>query len=1082
MRIETAVVAFVDHVDASESAFAIGETAAAELHREMLAFCREAVVHGGGKEVESVGGRVMALFPTAGSAIDAMVAMHQRIDARNRRSNQALVVRVGIGAGDVTEDNGDYYGSPVVEATKCCELASGGQILVSEIVKSLSATLAQHTLVAMAANVEVAQDEILPVYEVVWEPMPVDNSRVALPVRLVRSETAVFAGRRGELAAFEDVIKEAFVEQRRQLVLLSGEAGIGKTTLMARVASAAHAQGATVLYGRCDEGVSSPYQPWADAFGSLVEHGVVDGPVVELLGPLLGRRSRVSFGADGSAERSALFQAALEALAQPSHEDPLIVILDDLHWADAPTVSLLRWAARTEVPMGVVLVACFRDEDTPRNHPLADLLVDLHRQPRVQRMSLGGLDDLGVLEMMESVVGQGPDGMSLPLRDALVTETDGNPFFVEEMLRHLTETGAISVGSPGQWLDVEGVRASGLPRSLREVLNRRAVNLGEETRRTLGVASVVGQDFDAYLVAEVAGLEIESCLDRLESGERAGLLVELPGHFAFAHVLVGRALYDGLGSSRRSMLHRRIAEAIEQGLPTPNDRTAELAHHWSLASGPDVRDKSVRYALLAGDEALSRLAPEDALRWYQQVIDTEDLAEQPRLLAQARVGIGEAQHHLGAPEYLGNLLEGGRVAHQCQDTDLLVRAALGAGRGWGGATGAIVKDLVELLELALADTAHEESARRAHLLAVLATEVYYTDLDRAALLAREAIALAQQLGSPETLAEVVPVAVFALLGPDAADEYDQLSALGLEKASAVGNSTALDLALASRLYVAYGEGDLASIDDLCHRRESLNERFAPLHTRWILLCQQSARAALAGDASLAEELATKAFELGMASEQPDAMSMFGGQLSVVRAMQGRAGELVEMLVAATQDNPGIVTVRLGLALFLIHVDRHADAAEVLSPDLESNFATIRRDLTWTGGMHMCAEAVAALGLKEPASALYSQLLPYADQVPCNSVVVFEVLHWGLGRLATVLGRYDDAQSHFAKAEEVHLRLEAPYFLARTHWAWAELLVTRGRPGDQQRSLVLAEQARSAAVSQGYGRIEMQSQSLLDHLK
>jgi tetratricopeptide (TPR) repeat protein len=209
--------------------------------------------------------------------------------------------------------------------------------------------------------------------------------------------------------------------------------------------------------------------------------------------------------------------------------------------------------------------------------------------------------------------------------------------------------------------------------------------------------------------------------------------------------------------------------------------------------------------------------------------------------------------------------------------------------------------------------------------------------------------------------------------------------------------------------------------------------------------------------------------------------MYGGQIGQIRGMQGRAEETIAPLIEAVKANPGIVSARLGLAMLLTQAERNDEAFAVLKPEFESQFDTLRRDLTWSGGMHMCAEAVAALGAAEPAAILYERMVAYADLVPCNSVVVFEVLHWGLGRLASVLERFDEAEGHFAKAEEVHGRLKAKYFLARTHCAWAELLVVRGRPDDRLRAGTLAERAQVAAALGGYARVERQAGLLLEHL-
>ena len=275
----------------------------------------------------------------------------------------------------------------------------------------------------------------------------------------------------------------------------------------------------------------------------------------------------------------------------------------------------------------------------------------------------------------------------LALRDTLMAETEGNPFFVGEMLRHLAETGAIFQDDQGRWTVSADLRTSGLPVSIREVVGRRVARLGEGTQRVLSMASVIGRDFDTDVLAQVADLDEDLVIDLCDQAVTAAVLTEAPtpGRYTFAHALVERALYDSLSSGRRVRAHRRVADALE-GLygEDPGERIGELAYHWAQAIQPQEVEKAMTYAQRAGDRALAQLAPDESVRWYRGALDLLDQmsTDDPPRRAALLFGLGDAQRQTGDPEYRETLLDSARLANEIGDTDLMVRAArsaMGAG-------------------------------------------------------------------------------------------------------------------------------------------------------------------------------------------------------------------------------------------------------------------------------------------------------------------------------------------------------------------------------------------------------------------
>src|SRR5207248_2301351 len=323
-------------------------------------------------------------------------------------------------------------------------------------------------------------------------------------------------------------VKAAASGEGRRVVLLSGEPGIGKPTLAAAVARQAHEDGGTVLYGRCDEDVGVPYQPFVEALGGYMDDApdaaidALDQTRLSELARLVPQvRARIpGLGeprtSDPEAERYLLFGAVTALLAQLSATAPVVLVIDDLHWADKPAVLLLRHLVTTLGRAKMVVFGTYRESDLAPEHPLTDALASFRRGSSIERLAVGGLDDGGVVALLESLAGHelGDDGIALA--HAVRGETDGNPFFAAEVVRHLAESGAIRQ-EEGRWRAAGALSSIGLPESVREVVGQRVRRLGDRAHEVLSAASVVGRDFDLSLVARVADCPEDDVLDLLEA-------------------------------------------------------------------------------------------------------------------------------------------------------------------------------------------------------------------------------------------------------------------------------------------------------------------------------------------------------------------------------------------------------------------------------------------------------------------------------------------------------------------------------------------------------------------------------------
>ena len=644
--VETVTVLITDLVGSTQLESRVGPIAAEELREEHFRLLRDAVGEAGGREVKNTGDGLMVAFESAAAAVACAILIQQLFERRNRSAVEPLLIKAGVSAGDASIAEGDVFGMPVIEAARLCDRCSAGQILATEIVAHLAAGRG-HAFTALGALELKGLPEPLEVVEVVWEQLAQAGS-IPLPERLCELPATGYVGREAERGRLTELWEQAG-EGSLRLALIGGEAGVGKTRLSVQLALQVHEEGATVLYGRCDEDLSVPYQPWAQALGHLVKEAprrVLDAHVERHGGDLsrlvssLGHRLPdlpATRQSDPDTERYLLHGAAAGLLETAGEDEPLLLILDDLQWADLSTLSLLRHVVTQCPSMVVMVMGLYRDSDLSRDHPLTALLADLHRDQGGERIKLAGLECEDVLVLMEALAGHELDEDGRELALEITHETAGNPFFAGELLRHLIESGGIAQGSDGRW----GLRSSiadlGLPQSVREVVSRRVERLGEQSQQILTMAAVIGRTFDVELLDLLVDGDEEELLDALERGAQAALLVESlerVGRFSFAHALISHALYDTLGTTRRSWLHRRVAEALEELCSeAPGERlvaelseavgsaggsAATLAYHWREAGH---LDKTVDYLLMAAERAMRGGAEAESVTLYNQALD-----------------------------------------------------------------------------------------------------------------------------------------------------------------------------------------------------------------------------------------------------------------------------------------------------------------------------------------------------------------------------------------------------------------------------------------------------------------------------
>jgi class 3 adenylate cyclase/tetratricopeptide (TPR) repeat protein len=609
---------FTDLVGSTELLGELGDDEAERLRRVHFGLLRDVAAAHAGQEVKNLGDGLMVAFPSAVTAVGCAVAIQQAVDRHNaRHGDDRLKVRVGLNVGEPIRDEGDYFGTPVVVAKRLCDAADGGQIRVSALVRGLVGSRGNFSFRPLGQTVIKGIVEPLETWEVEWE--PAEERRISLPAPLRGDESAPLIGRDAELGELRSYWRDASAGTRG-VVTLVGEPGIGKTRLAAEFCRAAHAEGTLVLLGRCYEESLVPYQAFVEALRDYVSESPIDelrlqlgrhrSTLAKLLPELEGHGPEDAHAATDSPDRDQflLFEAVASLLRAVADEHPLILVLDDLHWADAPTTQLLRHVVRATEQTPLLILGTYRETEVDEEHPLAQALAELRRARALHSITLAGLAEEEVVVLIESRVGQSaPEFVARSIAD----RTEGNPFFVEELLR--------DASSDDDWSDT--LARIALPESVKDVLLRRLRRLDEACRRLLATAAVAGREFTLELVGQVAAVAADEVAESLEDAIAARIVEETSsiGRYSFAHTLIRETIYEQLSRTRRAQLHRVIGEAIEAaGGEIADESASELAYHFTAAA--DL-DRAYRYHAIAAAAAQRVYAVEPALAHYSAALE-----------------------------------------------------------------------------------------------------------------------------------------------------------------------------------------------------------------------------------------------------------------------------------------------------------------------------------------------------------------------------------------------------------------------------------------------------------------------------
>ena len=1042
--------------------------------------------------------RTVVLFDSVGAAVTA--AQHVADEG----------AAVGLAVGELTT-SGDWWAGPAYDIAEAlaerARRAGGGHIVTTTTLAALAPAPGRNGGIRWVPAGPVAAGSLGTVDCVEASATlaaPAAAVDVPLPAVLGLGAEYPFVARR---EAWESLTRTWSLASAggRRVVLVGGEAGSGKTRLVTELSRWVHERGGAVMYGACSEQPSVPYEPFTMAVDQLMTsldaptrawllRGRADemarllprlGDAGDDVGPAaVGAAGAGAAGpgpaspgraSDPGAERFQLFSAVATFVAALASRRPLLLVLDDLHWARRPTVELLDHVIRSPGAAPVCIVATYRSTPAEVGNDLKAALPDLRRQAGVSRVTLPGFDRDGVRSFVRAAAGHDLVPALEPAVDVLADETGGNAFLLGELWRHLVDAGGL-VQFGGRWRVARPLEAVSSPEGVREVVAARLDRLPEETRGLVHLAAVVGTRFSLAVLATASGTDVRRVMELLDPAVRAHIVEEGgPGEHRFVHALVSRAVVDALSAGARRSQHLDVARALEQ---VEGERAvAEIARH-SLAAVPVLAaGEAVEAGRRAADAARRAVAYDDAARLYEAVLP---LAPPDRQRCELLLELADARMRAGdvaaAQDRCSEVTE---LARALDEPDLVVAAALAYDdANWraalhGGRAG-------EMLRAALPLASDPAVALRVQ--AGLGRALSFSGHgDEAEQIAETTIAAARELGDPETLRVAYGAALFTPWTPANLDLLRHYARELIEVARAE-NDLEWELgALDKLMFAEVTAGDVDEARTIAARHRALSSRIGQPLFR-VLDLQASALLAMGeGRFAEAESMAEEADDLAGFLSGNDAAGGYGVQMFSIRREQGLLDEARPLVEAVARFDQAGATWRPALAVLYAELGLHADAARELDHLVADELEAVPRDSLWWASLSYLADTSVLLGDRAAAEAVYRELVPARGLIVQvgNLLAAYGAVDRYLGGLAALLGRDRDAEAHFELALRIDRRTRMPVWLARTQAAYGRFLVDRGRPGDLERAAALLRASHEVARGSGMARLAAQTAELLD---
>jgi tetratricopeptide (TPR) repeat protein len=943
----------------------------------------------------------------------------------------------------------------------------------------------------------------------------------------------VFVSREKELGKLGGFLANA-LEGRGRVCFVTGEAGFGKTSLTLEFARRAQQQQQELLVavGSCDAqtGISDPYLPFRELLGMLtgeVDERVANGltteenaqrlrdflriskkviaeiapDLVDLLipgaglvtkagamvasghgafrrrpGPLSPRvADPTAASASPMAEQGRIFEQVTSVLLEMARKRPLVLILDDVHWIDESSASLLFHLARRVEKSHMLVICTYRSEELAyaRNesrHPLPKIVSEIKRQYGDVSVALDDEAPSETRVFIDALVDSEPNRLDGEFRRQLHDRTRGHPLFTTELLRDMHERGDLVHDDEGRWITGPSLDWNALPARVEGVLEERIARIRQEVQELLTVASVEGEMFTAQVVGRLKQIDerqllriLTQELDRQhrlvsEAGiERLGTLrISL---FRFRHQMFRKYFYDSLGASEREVLHEDVASVLEELYAGHTDKVAvQLAHHYDMAR---LDAKAARVYLQAGRGAVAMYANREALNLAQRGLDclnrSDDAHQDPALLLDL--------HLLRADALLrdGHFVECTVAFRQTADLatafgapEALAQAALGYDEPRWRCN---LEDAYAntLLERALERIGPDDSVLRVYLLAHLARGGQGSmPMEELIALLDEAVGMARRLGDPRALVESLRLRVSVDRTPAHIQSRIETLDEVLQLAERLGDKRMHMEQLNFRVYDVLALGDAASWDRDLETHRRLAEELADPFFQYLVRSMQVAQSINAGAFPEAERLAGEAHAIGQPLGVDNVDGVLGVQMFTIRREQGRLREVAPFVKHFVAQHGAGAAWRPGLALIYADLEDSSGAAAEFERLAVDEFRSVPADSLWQASLCYLAEVCDYLQDAERAAILYDLLRPYAELtvVLGNATVCLGATARFLGQLAGTMAKWEVAEAHLSRALELNTGMDAAPWIAHTLFQQSRLLMRRGRREDAERSMRL----------------------------